>query len=287
VSEIVVAGLRGRMGRSLERLVRERAPCAAGLRLVGGIGRGTAGHGGAAPESVGSPPMATPETAAAMLAGADVVVDFSGAAGTEALLRHQAGALRGKALVVGSTGLSEAAQSLLDDVANHTAVLVAANFSVGVNLLLSLVRRAAAALPAAGWDIEVVEAHHGRKVDAPSGTALALAGAAARGRGIDLDAARRDGRSGNTGTRPEGEIGLHAVRGGGVVGDHQVLLLGERERIELGHQALDRAVFAEGALHAARWLAGREPGRYDMNNVLGLDAEHGLPGDPRSDRERA
>lgn len=262
MSDIVIAGLRGRMGRSVQRLLEERAPCAEGLRLVGGIGRSASDSGTT---------VVPVEAAGGLLAAADVVIDFSGADGTEALLRHHAEALRGRALVVGSTGLSDAARRLLDDVAAHAAVLVAANFSVGVNLLLALVERAAAALPAAGWDIEVVEAHHGRKADAPSGTALALAGAAARGRGVDLGAVRQDGRSGMTGSRPEGEIGLHAVRGGGVVGDHQVLLLGERERLELGHQALDRAVFAEGALHAARWLSGRSPGRYDMNDVLGLE----------------
>jgi 4-hydroxy-tetrahydrodipicolinate reductase len=115
-----------------------------------------------------------------------------------------------------------------------------------------------------------VETHHRRKTDAPSGTALELGRAVARGLGTDLEQVRRDGRAGHTGERPRGEIGLHAVRGGDVVGEHRVLLLGERERIELGHVAADRALFAEGALRAARWLAGRDPGSYTMHQVLGL-----------------
>jgi 4-hydroxy-tetrahydrodipicolinate reductase len=275
VTDIVIAGIRGRMGRALLQLLHEGAPCAAGLRLVGGIGR-TAGEAAAGAAPAGgapagdAPAIATPDRAASLVASAAVVIDFSGAAGTHGLLQHCGDALRGRALVVGSTGLDESTRRLLDDVTRHTAVLTAANFSVGVNLLQALVAHAAAALPAEQYDIEVVEAHHGRKLDAPSGTALALAEAAARGRGAALQQLRRDGRSGETGRRPVGEIGLHAVRGGGVVGEHQVLFLGERERIELRHEALDRALFAEGALVAAQWLAGRGPGRYSMSDVLGI-----------------
>ena len=118
--------------------------------------------------------------------------------------------------------------------------------------------------------MEMVEAHHRRKEDAPSGTALALGEAVAAGRGVELAEVRRDGRSGRPGARPGGEIGFHALRGGDVVGEHQVLFLGERDRLELVHRASDRALFAEGALRAARWLAGRAPGRYTMRDVLGL-----------------
>jgi 4-hydroxy-tetrahydrodipicolinate reductase len=262
VTRLVIAGLRGRMGQSLQALLADGVPTASGMELLGGIGRTGGDAGGVTVVPV--------EEAAALLRQADVVVDFSGAAGLAALLAR-AGGLKARALVTGSTGLDGVTLERLDDVARECAVLSAANFSVGVNLLLALVSRAAAALPADGYDIEIVEAHHGRKLDAPSGTALALAEAAARGRDRSLADVRRDGRSGETGTRPPGEIGIHAIRGGGVVGHHQVLFLGGRERIELNHEALDRSLFAEGALHAARWIAGRPPGRYGMHHVLGLD----------------
>jgi 4-hydroxy-tetrahydrodipicolinate reductase len=261
VTDLVIAGLRGRMGETLQRLMGEGAACARGLRLVGGIGRTAA---------AGNVPVQRPEEAGPLIRAAAVIVDFSGPEGTASLLRHQADALAGRALVVGSTGLADEAVERLDALASRGPVLVAANFSLGVNLLAALVERAAAALPEGEWDLEVVEAHHRRKLDAPSGTALMLAEAASRGRRRQLAEIRRDGRSGITGERPEGEIGLHAVRGGGVVGEHQVLLLGERERLQLTHQAMDRAVFAEGALRAAQWIGGRAPGRYGMVDVLGL-----------------
>lgn len=150
------------------------------------------------------------------------------------------------------------------------AVLQAANFSIGVNLLLRLAEEAARTLPAEGYDVEIVETHHRRKADAPSGTALALGRAVAAGREARLEELRRDGRSGVTGERAVGEIGMHALRGGDVVGEHQVLFIGARERIELTHAAGDRALFADGALLAARWIAGKQPGRYQMREVLGL-----------------
>ena len=137
------------------------------------------------------------------------------------------------------------------------------------NLLAALVEQAARVLGPA-YDVEVVEAHHRRKVDAPSGTALELGRAAARGHGVELDSMRRDGRSGHPGARPAGEIGFHAVRGGDVVGEHRVMFLGDRERLELVHLAQDRALFAEGALRAARWMAGKPAGVYTMRDVLGL-----------------
>ncbi|MEX0907087.1 MAG: 4-hydroxy-tetrahydrodipicolinate reductase, partial [Gemmatimonadota bacterium] len=152
----------------------------------------------------------------------------------------------------------------------HAAVLTAANFSIGVNLLLSLCEEVGGALDASAWDVEITEAHHARKVDAPSGTAIALGQAVARGRGVELAAVRRDGRSGHVGARSSGEIGMHSLRGGNVVGEHTVTFFGARERIELSHAATDRAVFAEGALAAAHWLAGRAPGRYAMRDVLNL-----------------
>ncbi|MBR9989358.1 MAG: 4-hydroxy-tetrahydrodipicolinate reductase [Gemmatimonadetes bacterium] len=270
------------MGQALVRLAQERRD----IEIIGGISSG-AGHGvneAGVPDdaSAGSRPtsgatgsdtsirIVTPDAAADLITAADVVIDFSVAEATRALLGHAGDAIAGRALIVGTTGLDPAVQEQLDSMAERAAVLTAANFSVGVNLLLGLTRRVAAALEPASHDIEIVEAHHRRKVDAPSGTALALGGAAAEGRHVALANVRRDGRSGDSGPRPEGEIGFHAVRGGGIVGDHRVIFAGERERIELVHEALDRAVFAEGALAAARWIDGRERGRWTMQDVLGM-----------------
>ncbi len=201
---------------------------------------------------------------------AEAVIDFSAPAQLAALLDGCADALAGRALAVGTTGLDAHLEDRLDELARSAAVLVAPNFSIGVNLLLGLVERAARALPADRYDIEVVETHHRRKEDAPSGTALALGEAVAGGRETPLDSVRRDGRSGRTGARGTGEVGFHALRGGDVVGEHAVHFLGDRERIVLGHSAMSRDLFAEGALLAARWLVGREPGRYRMRDVLGM-----------------
>ena len=169
-------------------------------------------------------------------------------------------------LVTGTTGLSGACGVALDRHARTAPVLQAANFSTGVALLQALVRTAAALLRDA--DIEVVEAHHRGKVDAPSGTALALARAAAEGRGLDLTTHAVFGREGRTGPRPPDEIGIHALRGGDTFGDHTVWLATEGERLELRHVATSRAVFAAGAVRAARWLVGRPPGRYAMGDVV-------------------
>jgi 4-hydroxy-tetrahydrodipicolinate reductase len=261
---LAVSGITGRMGR----LVAERARAATDLLLAGGIAR--RGLAAEAAQAYGCDRIDSAATAGPLLGGADVVIDFSSPEALAALLSAQAEALAGRALVVGTTGLGADAEASLARAAERGPVLVAANFSVGVNLLLGLVETAARALDPAGWDLEIVEAHHGRKADAPSGTALALGAAAAGARGVALDGVRRDGRSGPTGARPAGEIGFHAVRGGGVIGAHRALFLGGMERVELAHEALDRALFADGALRAARWLAGRAPGRYTMRDVLGL-----------------
>lgn len=257
---VVLSGVTGRMGTVLAELIRVDD----GIELVGGIGR--------IPErgcDVGCPIVETPETAGAWIREADVVIDFSSPELFGRLLEGQGDALAGKALVVGTTGLGDDGERALDEAARRMAVLPAANFSIGVNLLLALAERAAAVL-GDGYDAEVVEAHHRRKADAPSGTALALGEALARGRGVPLADVRTDGRSGISGERPRGEIGFHAVRGGDIVGEHRVMLIGEREQVELGHVARDRALFAEGALRAAHWLAGKPAGRYTMRDVLGL-----------------
>jgi 4-hydroxy-tetrahydrodipicolinate reductase len=254
------------MGQALMQLVSDSAPAARDVNIIGGIGSTADTIEGPS----GTLPVVKPADAAELVGSAQAVIDFSGAAGTGALLSLQREALQNKAVTIGSTGLAPETLQRIETLSGTAAVLTAANFSIGVNLLLVLVQRSAAALHADQYDIEIVEAHHGRKLDAPSGTALALAEAAARGRGVALGDVRRDGRSGETGARPSGEIGMHAVRGGGIVGEHDVLFLGERERIVLRHVAQDRALFAEGALHAARWLVGRPAGRYHMSDVLGL-----------------
>ena len=198
---------------------------------------------------------------------ADVFVDFSAPDALEAHLVQARGA--GKPILIGTTGLTEAHQALIDAAAGEIAVIQAANTSLGVNLLTHLVREAAARL-GADWDIEISEMHHRRKVDAPSGTALLLGQAAAEGRGVDLASVADRGRDGITGPREAGHIGFAALRGGTVAGEHQVIFAGEGERIELGHRAESRAIFARGAIQAALWLAGKPAGRYSMADVLGL-----------------
>lgn len=262
MTKIAICGIRGRMGQTLLRLAQERAD----TEVVGGLDR----LDDAKPGTQDALRIVSIANSARVVSSADVVIDFSAAAATRELLEAAAEALAGRALVVGTTGLDEATEDMLDELSRSAAVLTAANFSLGVNLLLGLTTRVAASLDADGFDIEIVESHHRRKTDAPSGTALALAEAAAKGREEPLAKLRRDGRSGDTGARPTGEIGMHAVRGGGVIGEHRVLFIGERERVVLAHDALDRSVFGDGALHAARWLSGRRPGRYTMQHVLGF-----------------
>ncbi len=262
---IAVNGAAGRMGRVIAALARERAD----FIVVGGIDR--AALSDAEAQAAGYPRIVSTADADAVLRSADVVLDFSAPAGLAALLDLREAPLAGKALVIGTTALGEAELARVAAAEQHMAVLLAANFSVGVNLLLKLAEDAARALPPDRYDVEIVETHHRRKADAPSGTALALGRAVAAGRGTTLEAVRRDGRTGQTGQRPTGEIAFHALRGGGVAGEHSVLFIGERERIELGHAASDRSLFAEGALDAARWIAGKQPGRYSMAQVLGLE----------------
>jgi len=257
---VVISGASGRMGRTLARLAADHP----GISIVGGIDREVP-----ATPTADMPRILTIDTADRLLAEADVVVDFSAPAFLFDLLDAHSDAFAGTALVVGTTGLGTDVATLLERAAERTAVLTAANFSVGVNVLLALVERAASAL-GPSFDIEIVEAHHRRKVDAPSGTALALGEAAAAGRELELERARRDGRSGNAGPRAGGEMGFHAVRGGEVIGDHTVLFLGDMERVELVHRASNRELFAVGALRAATWIAGRPAGRYSMGDVLGL-----------------
>ncbi len=171
--------------------------------------------------------------------------------------------------VVGTTGLADSDLDRLDAAARHAVVIRSGNFSLGVNMLAALVRKAAASL-VTDWDIEIVEMHHRMKVDAPSGTALLLGEAAAAGRQVDLKAQSVRARDGHTGARDAGTIGFQALRGGTVVGDHTVIFAGNGERLELRHIAEDRGLFAQGAVKAALWGLGRKPGHYSMDDVLGL-----------------
>ncbi|MDP2204940.1 MAG: 4-hydroxy-tetrahydrodipicolinate reductase [Alphaproteobacteria bacterium] len=204
----------------------------------------------------------------AVFAACDVLIDFTTPAATmdHAALAHSTG----KALVIGTTGLSTIEDAAIASAATRAAVLQAANMSVGVNVLLSVVEQLAARLGPKDFDIEIFESHHKHKVDAPSGTALALAQAAAKGRGVKLDDAMVPARYGQIGPRPEGAIGMSVFRGGDVIGDHTVTFAALGERIEIGHRASDRALFARGAVRAALWLAGKPAGRYTMRDVLGI-----------------
>ena len=204
---------------------------------------------------------------AALVAGSDVLVDFSSPAALQATL--DACVATGKPVVVGTTGLEDAHHTAIDEAARTIAVLQTGNTSLGVNMLAALVEQAAGKL-GDDWDIEIVEMHHRHKVDAPSGTAKLLGEAAARGRGIDLASHSESGRDGITGARARGAIGFAALRGGSVAGDHTVILASDEERIELTHRAENRMIFARGAVKAAGWLVGQKAGRYGMDGVLGL-----------------
>jgi len=203
------------------------------------------------------------------LAAADVVIDFTTAAAS-AELAARCAARGGPALVVGSTGFSDDQLQQIAEAARRIAIVRAGNFSLGVNMLMGLVRQAARALPAEAWDIEIFEAHHRRKADAPSGTALMLGEAAAEGRGEDLSTLRAAPWDGITGPRPEGKIGFSSVRAGGIVGEHTVMFASDDEVLTLSHSAIDRSLFAKGAVAAAAWVRSRKPGLYDMQDVLGF-----------------
>jgi 4-hydroxy-tetrahydrodipicolinate reductase len=258
-----VLGAGGRMGQAMLAVLPETP----GLVLAGAIER--AGHP-LVGTALGKPwpdSMTICSNPGALAHKADVLVDFTTPSALAATLAAAADA--GCAVVVGTTGLEPAHHQLIDAAARHIAVLQAANTSLGVTLLARLVEQAARAL-GDGWDIEIAELHHRMKVDAPSGTALALGEAAARGRGISLAEHKVSGRDGITGARVPGSIGFAALRGGSAAGDHLVLLAGDGERIELAHKAENRGIFARGALHAAHWLAGKPAGRYGMADVLGI-----------------
>jgi 4-hydroxy-tetrahydrodipicolinate reductase len=266
-TKIGIVGCSGRMGRMLLAAVLESDRAA----LAGGVERPDSaflGHDLGELAGQGNIGIPVSDDAADLFKGADVVIDFTTPAATRA--HAELAAESGTALVVGTTGLDAEAQEAIAAAAKSAPIVQAPNMSLGVNLLLALVEEAAAKLPPEAYDIEVLEMHHRHKVDAPSGTALGLGAAAAKGRGVELEEAAVRVRDGHTGPREAGTIGFATLRGGDVAGDHSVIFAGDGERLELGHRASNRAVFAQGALTAALWAAGKTPGLYSMKDVLGL-----------------
>jgi 4-hydroxy-tetrahydrodipicolinate reductase len=263
---LVVTGASGRMGQTLIRL----ATASDRLRLVACVER--SGHpwiGRDVGEAMGAAPLGVKVTDDALeaFAKAQAVVDFTAPAATVdfAALAAQARAVH----VIGTTGLEADHLAKIEAASRHAVIIRAGNMSLGVNLLVRMTQKVAAALDA-DWDVEIVETHHRMKVDAPSGTALMLGAAAAQGRGVSLDNSRVSGRDGITGARHKGTIGFSAIRGGDIVGEHDVIFAGDGERVILRHVATDRSIFARGALRAALWGQGQKPGQYDMMDVLGI-----------------
>jgi 4-hydroxy-tetrahydrodipicolinate reductase len=255
---VCVLGPSGRMGRA----VIDAAAGRTDVRIVAAVDRADAPGLGTTIGGV----VASADLGAGFGAS-DVYIDFTAPAATR--VAAESARKRELPAVIGTTGLSSADEAAIDALAAVAPVVVSANFSLGVNVLLGLVRNAARAL-GPEWDAEVVETHHRAKRDAPSGTALAIARAIAAGHGSDYDQVKRHTRDGDVGARPLGEIGVSAVRGGDVVGEHTAYFFGAAERIEVSHRATSRAIFAAGALRAAAWVAGKSPGRYDMLAVLGF-----------------
>lgn len=263
---IVITGASGRMGQMLVRTVLQSDRA----RLVGAVERnghpwvgqdiGTAMGGAEVGVTVTDDPLEA-------FAKAQAVIDFTA---PEATLEFAALAAQARAVhVIGTTGFTAEQLDRLKPAAHHAVIVRAGNMSLGVNLLTQLTKKVAQALDT-DYDIEIIEAHHNKKVDAPSGTALMLGEAAAEGRGVSLDDVRDSGRDGMTGARKKGDIGFAVIRGGDIVGEHDVMFAAEGERIILRHIATDRSVFARGALKAALWGQSQAPGEYDMIDVLGL-----------------
>lgn len=261
-----IMGAGGRMGRELIRAVA----AAPGCRVAGGIEpEGSPNVGGDLGVLAGLGPIGAIVTSDALelIAGVDAILDFTAPSASVEFAGLAANARI--VHVLGTTGFSEADEKAIAAAGRHARIVKAGNMSLGVNLLVELTRKVAAALDE-DFDIEIVEMHHKHKVDAPSGTALMLGRAAAEGRGVDLDTRSVRVRDGHTGARTAGDIGFATLRGGSVVGDHTVIFAGEGERIELTHKAADRGIFARGAVKAAMWARDKGPGVYSMADVLGL-----------------
>ncbi|WP_157014323.1 4-hydroxy-tetrahydrodipicolinate reductase [Mesorhizobium xinjiangense] len=264
---LVVVGAAGRMGQTLIRAIH----ASRGARLAGAVERAGSpwlGHDAGELAGVGILNVPISDDPLAVFAKADGVVDFTAPAASVEFAGYAAQARI--VHVIGTTGCSAEDDAAIKAAARHATIVKSGNMSLGVNLLSVLVRQAAVALEAADFDIEVLEMHHRHKVDAPSGTALLLGEAAAKGRGVSLHEESVRVRDGHTGPRPEGAIGFATLRGGSVVGEHSVILAGEGERIVLSHHAEDRSLFARGAVKAALWARGRKPGLYSMLDVLGI-----------------
>ena len=262
---IAVAGASGRMGRMLIEAVlgAPDAELAGALEIAGSPALGQ-DAGAALGRATG---VVITDDLAAGLSRAQVLIDFTRPAGT--LMHLEACRQAGVAMVIGTTGFTEPQKAEIAQAAQHIAVMRAPNFSVGVNVMLKLLEHAARALNL-GYDIEVIEAHHRHKVDAPSGTALQMGEVLASALGRDLKACAVYAREGHTGERDPSTIGFSTIRGGDIVGDHTVLFAGIGERIEITHKSSSRVTYAQGAVRAARFVAGRSSGLFDMNDVLGL-----------------
>jgi 4-hydroxy-tetrahydrodipicolinate reductase len=264
--KIAVMGVAGRMGQELVRAVAETDGCT----ISGAVERGDSPLIGADIGTVaGIKPLGIAVSADPLevIAAAEGILDFT----TPRATIEFAGLAANARIVhvIGTTGLSDADEAKIAAAARHSPIVKAGNMSLGVNLLAAITRRVAEALDD-DYDIEIVEMHHRHKVDAPSGTALMLARAAAEGRGVDLAKHSDRARDGETGPRRRGDIGFASLRGGSVVGEHRVILAGPGERIELAHIASDRSIFARGAVKAVLWGRGKPPGLYSMSDVLGL-----------------
>lgn len=265
-TKIAITGASGRMGQMLIKTVLDNDAA----ELAGALER--SGHDWVGQDvgvAMGGPTqgVTVSDDATQVIAAADVVIDFTAPVATLGFAKIAAKS--GTAHVIGTTGLTEDDIAQLKPYAEQTPIVRAGNMSLGVNLLVQLTKKVAAALDE-DFDIEVIEAHHHHKVDAPSGTALMLGEAAAEGRGVDLADVSDRGRDGITGARKKGDIGFVAVRGGDIVGEHDVMFAAPGERIVLRHLATDRKIFSRGAITAALWAAKQKPGAYDMTDVLGL-----------------
>ena len=266
-AKLVVMGAAGRMGRTIVGIVAGSGDVVlhAAIERPGSPALGQDAGSLAGADHLG---VAVTDDIAAALGGADAVIDFT-APQTSLELARQAAEL-GLVHVIGTTGFSARDDAAIAEAATKARIVKSGNMSLGVNLLAGLVEKAAAALGPEAFDIEILEMHHRHKVDAPSGTALLLGEAAAKGRGVNLEQESVRVRDGHTGPRKAGTIGFATLRGGSVVGEHTVILAGEGERIELTHRATDRGIFARGAVRAALWALDRPAGLYGMRDVLGL-----------------
>lgn len=277
-----IVGVAGRMGRQLIAAVAEHNECqlAAGLEAPGSPVLGTDANllaAAAADNSAGSSAsqvaVAVTDNAADVIGTCDVIVDFSRPDASLSMLQAvQSGRAGGEAcgaIVIGTTGFTDAEKQAINGYANDLPLVMASNYSVGVTLCLELLKTTAETL-GDGYDVEVIEAHHRNKIDAPSGTALSMGEAVAGALGRSLADCAVYGRQGETGVRSRTEIGFETIRAGDIIGDHTVLFAGDGERIEITHRATDRMAFARGAVRAAHWLVGQSPGLYDMSDVIGL-----------------